>query len=169
MAMRRIAAILPLLALIACETPGALAEPSLARRPAEGIDPRLPVDVPIDPRPVGPAVGARLETLLTQARASHGAFVAAEPSARAKAAAAGSPESESWVAAQLALSDLERARAPFASASGDLDELRAASARSASQASPAEIAALEAAASELMGMANIQAAALDSIRTMIAS
>ena len=156
------------LTLAACETPSAKGEPSLARRPAESVDPRLPVEVAIDPRPVDPALAARLEGLLTQARNAAAAFTAAEPAARAKATGAGPIESESWIAAQNALAELERTRAPFTRALGDLDALRAQTARSGDRASAADIAALEAASAELNGLAERQAEALDSIRGQIA-
>ena len=156
------------LVLPACETATAQGEPSLARRPAESIDPRLPVDVAVDARPVDPALAARLQTLMADARTSAAAFASAEPAARAKASAAGQPESESWIAAQAALSELDRLRAPFARAIADLDELRANSARSGDRASPADIAALEAAAAQLLNISERQSASLDSIRTQIA-
>ena len=165
---RALPVLLPILALGACQTATTQAEPSLAPRAAEAIDPRLPVEVAVDPRPVDPALAARLSALLAEARASAAAFDSAEPAARAKAAAAGEPESESWVAAQAALSELDRARAPFARAIADLDELRSASARSGDRASPADIAALEAAAAELLAVSERQSAALDSIRRRIA-
>ena len=159
---------LPMLMLAACVTPSAQGEPSLARRAAEAIDPRLPVDVPVDARAVDPALAAQIEALMTEARNSAAAFTATEPGAQAKAAAAGPPESESWIAAQAALAELERTRAPFTRALGDLDALRAASARSGDRASPADIAALEAAAAELLAMSERQSAALDAIRAQIA-
>lgn len=166
--IRPLLAALSTLALAACETPSSQGEPSLARRPAESIDPRLPVDVAVDSRPVDPALAAKLEALLTEARNAAAAFAAAEPAARAMAASAGRPESESWIAAQNALAELERVRAPFTRAYGDVDALRAQSARSGDRASAADVAALEAASAELNGLAERQAEALDSIRSQIA-
>jgi hypothetical protein len=159
----------PVLMFAGCATPSSQGEPSLARRSAEAIDPRLPVEVAVDARPTDPSLAARLEALLSEARTSAAAFAAAEPGARSKAAAAGQPESESWVAAQAALSELDRLRAPFARAIADLDELRSTSARSGDRASPADVAALEAAAAELLAISERQSAALDSIREQIAS
>ena len=161
--------LLPILALSACQTATTRAEPSLAPRAVEAIDPRLPVDVAVDARPIDSGLAVRLSALIAEARASAAAFDTLEPAARAKARAAGSPESESWVAAQTALSELDRARAPFARAIADLDELRSASARSGDRASPADVAALEAAAAELLAVSERQSAALDSIREQIAS
>lgn len=157
---------LALATLPACQAAMMRNEPSLARRPAEAIDPRLPVEVAIDSRPADPGLVARIATLLAEARASAAAFAVAEPRARGAAAAAGAPQSESWIAAQLALSELERTRAPFTRAFAEIDELRAASARSGT-AAPADAAALEAAAEELRGLGERQVEALDSIRGSI--
>ena len=166
--IRSLIALISTLSLAACETAAMKAEPSLARRPAESIDPRLPVDVPVDARAVDPALAARIEVLMTVARNSAAAFSAAVPAALAKAAASGSPQSESWIAAQSALAELDRTRAPFTRALGDLDALRAESARSGDRASAADVAALEAAAEELNVLAERQAEALGAIRAQIA-
>ena len=128
----------------------------------------MPVEGAVDSRPVDPALAARLEALLTEARNAAAAFAAAAPAARAKAASAGQPESESWIAAQNALAELERTRAPFTRAYGDVDALRAQSARSGDQASAADVAALEAASAELNGLAERQDEVLDFIRSQIA-
>ena len=162
---RHIVLALPL-ALAACETATSNGGPSLARRSAEAIDPRLPVEVAVDGRPANSALAARIAALLAEARASAAQFAAAEPRARSAAAAAGPAQSESWIAAQHALSELERTRAPFTRAFAEVDELRSASARSGGE-SPADAAALEAAATELQGLAERQVEALDSIRAAI--
>ena len=156
-----------LIALPACETATMRSEPSLAPRAAESIDPRLPVKVEADTRPADAGLVARIATLLSEARASANAFAAAEPETRAAAAGAGSPQSESWIAAQLALSELERTRAPFTRAFAEIDELRSISARNG-RAAPADVAALEAAAAELRGLGERQTESLDSIRGLIA-
>ena len=165
--MKRLIVLALPLALAACETATSSGGPSLARRSAEAIDPRLPVEVPIDGRAANPALAARLAALLSEARESAAAFAAEEPGARSAASAAGAPQSESWIAAQLALSKLERTRAPFTRAFAEVDELRSASARSGAT-SPADVAVLEAAAAELQGLAERQSEALDSIRAAIA-
>lgn len=164
--MPRFASLFLLAALTACETATMRSEPSLAPRAAEAIDPRLPVTVGVDTRPADAGLAARIGALLAEARASANAFAAAEPGTRAAAAAAGSPQSESWIAAQLALSELERTRAPFTRAFAEIDELRSASARNARSA-PADVAALETAAAELRGLGERQAEALDAIRGLI--
>lgn len=165
--IRPLLATLPVLLLAGCQTPEIQGEPSLATRAAESIDPRLPVDVVVDARAVDPALAARLAALMAEAREASTAFMAAEPIARAKATASGPRESESWIAAQSALAELERTRAPFTRALGDLDTLRATATLSGYQASAADLAALEAASVELNALAERQAEALDAIRSQI--
>lgn len=155
------------LLLAACQTVPTDGEPSLGRRAAEAIDPRLPVEATVDTRPADEALAARIRVLMAEARASANAFAAAEPGTRAAAAAAGAPQSESWIAAQLALSELERTRAGFTRALADLDALHANLARS-DRASAADLAALESAANDLRGTGERQVETLDSIRAMIA-
>lgn len=165
--IRPLLAVLPVLLLTGCKTPPIQGEPSLAARPAESIDPRLPVDVAVDSRAADPALAARLAALMAEARNASASFMAAEPTARARAAASGQPESESWIAAQSALAELERTRAPFTRALGDLDTLRATIVRSGDQASAADLAALEAASLELNALAERQSESLDAIRAQI--
>ena len=164
--MKRLLSASLLVALAACQTAIPRGEPSLAPRSAEAIDPRLPVEAAVDARPADAALLGRIAELLRDARASAAAFAAAAPAARAAAAAAGAPQSESWIAAQLALSQLERTRAPFTRAFAELDEMRAATARTGN-ASAADLAALDAAAAELQGLAERQVEALDTIRAAI--
>src|SRR5438552_247120 len=74
----RFAAILPILLLLsACASPGG-PYPSLQPRAAETIDPRVPVERPVNDRPVTPALAARLTELVNQA---HGGETAFEPAA----------------------------------------------------------------------------------------
>ena len=164
--MIRLALPFLLCALAGCETASMRGEPSLARRAAEAVDPRLPVVAVVDTRPANPALVARIEALLAEARQSATAFASAVPRARAVAAAAGAPQSESWIAAQVALSELERTLAPFTRAFAEIDELRSASARNG-QAAPADIEVLEAAAAGLRGLSVRQVESLDSIRALI--
>ncbi|HET9355630.1 MAG TPA: hypothetical protein VFO42_05645 [Sphingomicrobium sp.] len=164
--MMRIVLFLPLFALSACQTAAPGAEPSLARRAAENIDPRTPVEVAVDSRPAQAGLVARIAALVAEAEASAAAFAAAEPGARSAAAAAGAAQSESWIAAQLALSELERTRAPFTRALAQVDELRSASARGGT-ASPADVGAMESAAARLQQMGERQVEALDAIRAII--
>lgn len=136
------------LALSACAASTA-GEPSLARRPAEAIDPRLPVANPLAADPADPALVERVGALVAQARNAAVAFDAAEPRVRSLAAAAGPAQSESWIAAQLALSDLQRLRGPAVAAAADLDAMRAVQAQSGTAPLASELALVEQAAAEL--------------------
>src|SRR5436190_13697547 len=114
----------PLLILIAavgaCAAPGG-PYPSLQPRAAEAIDPRVPVERPMNNRPVTPALASRLAELVAQARSGDAAFEPAADQAEHLAAAAGAPQSEGWVAAQQALSVAAAARGPTGAALGDID------------------------------------------------
>ena len=151
----------------ACATaPGA--EPSLAPRAAEAIDPRLPVEAAADPSPTDPALAGRLAALLGQARAAANEFDATEKEVRALAAAAGPAQSESWVAAQSGLARLERSRGPAASAAAEVDSLAAERLRVGRSYTAADLAALEQAAAELRAINERQIATLDSIGQLLA-
>ncbi|HKC03543.1 MAG TPA: hypothetical protein VKC17_09600, partial [Sphingomicrobium sp.] len=101
--MRNILA-LPLLLLTAtsCAGPGG-PPPSLLPRAAEAIDPRVPVERPLNDRPVNAALAARLAELVSQARAGDAAFGPAAAEAERLAGVSGEARSEAWVAAQEAL------------------------------------------------------------------
>jgi GAF domain-containing protein len=150
-----------------CTTPPG-AEPSLAPRAAEAIDPRLPVVAAPDPAPADPALAGRLAALLGQARAAATEFDSTERQVRALAAAAGPAQSESWVSAQAGLARLERARGPAASAAAEVDALAAERLRVGRSYTAADLAALEQAAAELRAINERQVAALDSISQALA-
>ena len=59
------------LAVSACSAPGG-PFPSLQPRAAEAVDPRLPVDRPMDARPVNGALAATLGQLVAKAHAGNG-------------------------------------------------------------------------------------------------
>src|SRR3954465_11573176 len=86
-----------------CASPGG-PYPSLQRRAAEAIDPRVPVERPINDRPVAPALPARPPRLRAQARGGEAAFEPVVAEAERLAANAGAPQSEGWTVAQQALS-----------------------------------------------------------------
>src|SRR6266571_2690621 len=115
---------LVVLSLSACAAPGG-PYPSLQPRAAEAIDPRVPVERPMNNRPVTPALASRLAELVAQGRSSDAAFEPAADQAEHLAAAAGAPQSEGWVAAQQALSVAAAARGPTTAALGDIDALGA--------------------------------------------
>ena len=131
--------------------------PSLARRTAEAIDPRVPVAGSVSTRPVDPALAARLSQLVSQARASEGAFRSAMVDAERLAETAGPPQSESWIDAQQALSAAVAARGPTARALADIDETAATAIKARGDLSPADLAAIEAAAAEVAALDRVQA------------
>ena len=138
-------ALLVPLAAAACSTPRTN-PPSLAPRASEAIDPRLPVERPLVVAAVTPGLRGRLAELVAQARSGDAAFETALGAAQRAAAAAGPARSESWIAAQMALSALEAARAPTARALSDVDALAGADIKARSGIGAQDLAAIEEAA-----------------------
>lgn len=143
------------LAPAGCAPPGPY--PSLEPRP---IEKRLAAS---EEEPVAPAAAddaglpARIAPLLAEARRGAAEFRAALPAAQAAAAAAGTPESDSWIEAQQALSRLEAAGAVTGKALADLDALAMAEAQ-ARVLSPGDLELLEAAVREAQAIAERQRA-----------
>lgn len=127
----RAAFLLPLALLAGCAS--SMDSPSLAIRPSEAaaaIDAARPAvaTTPItiaERLPLEPAMIARLEKSTSAARASVAPFAkATEPARAAVAGAAGAAvSSEPWVAAQVAISRLERTREASANALAEVDAL----------------------------------------------
>jgi len=131
--------------LSACSTPGG-PYPSLHPRAAEAIDPRVPVDRPLNDRPISSTLGARLAALVEQARSGDAAFEGAATTAERLAASAGSPQSEGWVAAQEALTAAIAARKPTTEALGDIDEVGATALQTQGGIAPNDLDAIKNAA-----------------------
>jgi hypothetical protein len=148
--------ILSVLAVSACSAPGG-PYPSLQPRAAEAIDPRVPVNRPINDRPVGAALAARLAALVEQARGGDAAFEGAAAQAERLAAAAGSRQSESWIAAQEALTAAIAARRPTATALSDIDEIGARALQTQGGLAPNDLAAINNAAAEVASLDQRQA------------
>ena len=122
--MRALPPTLAALGLLAgCSAPDVGAR--LAPRAAEAIDPRVPVNRRIVEL-ADPEMEARVAELVRQARAAEGEFAAAFATAQELTAQAGPAQSESWIAAQQAVSIAVAARAPVTRALGDLDAIAAA-------------------------------------------
>ena len=136
-------------------------EPSLARRPAEAIDPRLPVPVAAPTGPADPALASRLAELLAQGNEGARAFDSLTAQAEALANAAGPRESESWIVAQQALSGLEGARAKSTASLSEIDAIASARIQSGAGLKPADLAAIEAASAELRATTDRQSAIID--------
>ena len=138
--------------------------PSLQPRAAEAIDPRVPVPGPVNDRPVNPALASRLAELVTQARSGDGEFRPLAEQAERLAASAGARQSESWVAAQQALSAAVAARGPTARALGDIDGLGADRLQIQGGLSPADLAAIREAGAEVGAIDQRQAALVEDVQ-----
>lgn len=153
-------------AMTACSaTPGPT--PSLAPRAAEAIDPRVPI---VSAPPVGavdPALRARLADLLNEVRVGNQAFAAANDEAERLVSAAGNPASESWIAAQQALSALVATRGRTTRALSDIDAIAAQRLTSAGGIAPANFAAIEAAAAEAGAIDQRQAVSINSLQARL--
>jgi hypothetical protein len=154
------------LALGACGAPGG-PYPSLAPRPAEAIDPRVPVERPINDRPVTTALANRLAELVAEARSGDAAFAPAAAEAEGRAAAAGKQQSDGWVAAQAALSAAVEARKPTATALGDVDEVSATALQTQGGIAPNDLAAIERAQAEIAAIDQRQADRIKAIQRQL--
>ena len=148
------------LGLLGCATSSAT-EPSLARRPAEAIDPRLPIASDPAPGPVDVALGVRLSQLVAEGNAGARTFDALVGQAEALANAAGPAQGESWITAQQALSGLEGARAASTRALGDIDGIAASRIQSSNGLTFSDQAAVEAASAELRAVTDRQTSIID--------
>jgi len=162
--MRSSAPILLLLAasLAGCTSPGG-PYPSLQPRPAEAIDPRLPVPPLSAPGPVSASLAAQLDDLVRQGRAGDSAFGGAMAEAERLAGAAGAPQSESWIAAQQALSAAAAARATTTKALGDIDAIAASQLERQRTISPADLAAVQQASAAVAAIDRAQHARIAAV------
>jgi hypothetical protein len=143
--------------------------PSLQTRAAESMDPRLPVERPINDRPANPALVARLAALVAQAQAGEPRFDAAIDSARRAAGGAGAPQSEGWIVAQEALSGAVEARGPAAVALASIDSIGATLLAEQGGLAPSDQRAIEDAAATVGAIARRQAAAISAIQAQLGS
>ena len=150
-------------ALGACAAPGG-PPPSLQPRPAEAVDPRVPVSGPVNDRPVSPALAARLSEHVAQAQGGDAAFVPLAERAEQLASGAGAPQSESWTVAQEALSAAVAARGPTARALGEIDALGADAIQRHGGMSPADLDAVREAGERVAAIDRRQTARLDVIQ-----
>jgi hypothetical protein len=98
-----------------------------------------------------------LAALVDQARGGAAAFDSAAAAAERLAAVAGAPQSESWIAAQEALTAAIAARRPTATALGDIDELGATALQAQGGLAPNDLAAIDRAAAEVASLDQRQA------------
>jgi hypothetical protein len=160
--------LLLILTLAACASPGG-PYPSLQPRAAEAIDPRVPIERPMNDRPVTPGLATRLAELVSQAQAGDAAFAPAADQAERLAAAAGAPQSEGWIAAQEALTAAIAARAPTARALGDIDGLAASLLQTHAGIAPNDLAAIQSAAAEVGAIDRRQNERIDTLKKRLGS
>lgn len=113
-----------LLTLSACGKPGNY--PSLNPRPIEAKAAGLLTEPAPQSPAVQPATGAviaKIDAALASAKRGDAAFRSSSANAQSAARIAGASGSESWITAQMAVSNLESARAPVKAALSDLDGL----------------------------------------------
>ena len=157
--------VLPLIA--GCSTPPPIG-PSLAPRPAEAIDPRLPISSEAPTGTVDPQLAGRLSALVGEVRSAVPAFEAREAEAVRLAAAAGPDASESWIAAEQALSRLIEQHGVTTRAAADIDALASSRLEAQRWITPADRQAIAAAASEVAAVSARQAGAIDRLRAQLA-
>ena len=161
-------ALSPALAILLWGCAAATNAPSLAPRPAEAIDPRLPVPEPVLPTTPSPALVQKLNSLVAQAVAGDATFAPLAERARQLADAAGPKESESWVAAQQALSVAVGARTPVTSAAGDIDALGAQRIQKLGGIGAADLKAINEAAAKVSAIDDREAATISAIQAKLA-
>jgi len=160
--------ILSVITLSACASPGG-PYPSLQPRAAEAIDPRVPVERPINDRPVTAGLASRLAGLVAQARDGDAAFAPAIAEAERLASAAGAPQSEGWTVAQEAVSAAISARGPTVNALSDVDALAANALQAQGGIAPNDLAAIQGAASEIAAVDSAQAARIKALQGRLGS
>lgn len=167
----RIAALsllVPVAALAGCSTPSGTS-PSLAPRAAEAIDPRVPVDDPVRSGPVSAELAGHLAALIDQAQAGDGAFRDAVARAEQLASNAGARQSESWIAAQQALSSAQAARGPTTRAMGDIDALGSQALATNGGISAADLAAIQKASAQVYAIDQAQVQRIRAVEERLGS
>lgn len=147
------------LSTAACAAPGNY--PSLAPRTTEGIDPRVPVATTPSPGEIDSRTAVALAEAVSAARGGTAEFNSLARSAEALATAAGPRQSESWIAAQQALSALGAQHGVTTNAAAQVDEIAADRIDATRWLVPATRAAIEAAAAEVGAINDHQNATID--------
>lgn len=126
----------------------------------------IPSDIPAGT--VDPALALKLDALVASVQAGVPAFNAREAEASRLAAAAGAEASESWVAAQQALSLLVEQYGVTTRSAADIDALAAARIEGSKWIAPADQAAIATAAASVAAIGEPQAATIARIQGQIA-
>jgi hypothetical protein len=120
-------------------------------------------------RPVTPSLAARLADLVGQARSGEAAFEPAAAAAEQLAAAAGARQSESWIAAQQALTAAIAAREPTARALGDIDGIAASMLETQRGIAPNDLAAIKSAAADVAAIDRRQNERIEALKQRLGS
>ena len=157
----------PLVTLVAaCSAPSG--EPSLFPRPAEAIDPRVPVPEPAISTQTSAGLVTKLDSLVAQAIAGDEAFRPLADNARQLAGGAGEKGSESWVVAQQALSAAVAARGPVTRAVAEIDALGAQRIKSLGGIGAADLDAIQSAAARVAEIDDREAASISASQALLA-
>ncbi|HEY0629049.1 MAG TPA: hypothetical protein VGD23_06940 [Sphingomicrobium sp.] len=151
----------------ACSSRGPSIEPSLAPRAAEAIDPRVPIPDNVPAGALDAGLAERLGALVGTVRGGVPAFEAREAEARRLASAAGPMASESWIAAQQALSRLVEQYGVTTQAAADIDLLASGRLREQRWIEPADRLAIETAAAEVAAISQSQSATIGRITNQL--
>ena len=116
---------------------------------------------------VDPALAARLGALVGQAEAGDARFREAAGAAERSVAAAGGPQTESWVAAQQALSALVSTREPVTGALADIDALGSTRIQGFGGIAAADMRAIQAAAARVAEIDRRQSALIDQLQARL--
>ena len=166
--MRRLVPLSLALLASACSTPLTGPEPSLAPRPAEAIDPRVPIPATVPSGPVDAALANELQTLVGRARSGIPMFDARRADTERLAVTAGPIASESWVAAQQALSLLVEQYGVTTTAAANIDALAAGRIEGQRWIRPSDQQAIAAAAAEVGSINEAQWAVISRLREQLA-
>lgn len=166
--MRCLSPLIALPLIMACTPTTVGPEPSLAPRPAEAIDPRLPIPSDVGAGQADPALASQLAQLVGEAQAGVQSFASKQADADRLAGAAGPMASETWVAAQQALSLLIEQHGVTTRVAANIDELGSSRLHGQRWIRPADQQAIASAASEVAAINDSQSAAIERLKTQLA-
>jgi hypothetical protein len=109
----------------------------------------------------------QLSGIEARARSGHSKFFAAAALARAAASSAGASGSESWIAAQQALSALVATRAPVTRALAEIDELAAARVQRLGGIAAADLRAIQSAAARVGELDRSEAGLINQLQAQL--
>lgn len=166
--MRHLIIIAASLSLLACTTTDIGPEPSLAPRAAESIDPRVPVAPTEAIDQLEPSLAALLADAVAKAEAGRAEFAERAATADRLASGAGAVASESWIAAQAALSRLIEQQGVATSAAADVDGMAGQQLNDRRWIGPTNRKAIDDASTRIGAITSEQAAIIDRLKDRLA-